>query len=523
MGKLQGQHFLVHLDKPFYISGDIIRYKIYDSNSPKGSPVLLYIELLNQNHSRISSQVVSLDSTGAGGSIDLPVDLMEGVYLLQYYRVWDARNNDTKKVQGGGQYILILNDLETETEDPKFDVQDQSLKNLPPVETTLPARSKISLPLSVQDPGVSSASVSIMQYFPDEPEWVSTFQSNSSEFSIPDEKNFYPRTRLVLEGKVMDSKKNTPVTEKYLSFYLPRLGLFKRFNARNGNFKIELPEFYGTADYQILSLNPNRSYPMSVVPLESNLPAHNQPFPEVPNVSAGIRQYLKQNYKRRLVNDLFHIRPPAIERVVDSVKQFIPDRQYLMKDFQQLNSIQDFIKEVLLDSRITSLINDKKSLRMRNKETNELYHWPSWYMMNGFFAGHENEILQMDLSKIKSIELYQRNKTITDQLDSMMVYTGLFALQTAPMRDLSEKYGVLKFQVKGFEENQPWSFNPIEEKRTPDLRSFLYWNPQVPIDPNGKVVLDFYTSDIQGVFEIKLVGLDNSKKPVVKRWWIKVE
>lgn len=524
-GHTRGQDFMVHLDKPFYVAGDVLWYKIYDLKPPKDKPVLLYLDLVNNKQSRIVSQVVTMDSSGAWGSFYLPIDLVEGVYLLQYYRVWDALSGETTRIKSGSQYIMVFNDLAEGDEDNRLVVQDQVKPMGQPLTAKLKTRSSIQLPLSLADhdagPGTSQVySISVMQSIYPEP-------LTPAVGAVPvqdaiDEKIFRPRTSLVLEGKVVDPKKNTPLTEKFLSFYLPRMGLLKRFRSRNGQFKIEIPNYYGTAQYQVLSLNPNRSYPLLVVPSEPVL-LSKASFPEPVPHSPAIREYLRQNNKRRLINDIFHIQSTVVATAKDSVKLLVPDRQYLMKDFQQLNTVNDFIREVLLDHRLTSLINDKKSLRMRNKETNELYHWPAWYMMNGFFAGHENEVLQMDLSKVKSIELFQRNQTITDQLDSLMVYTGLFALKTAPMREMDEKFGVLKFQLNGIAELNPWTFDPINEPRTPDLRSLLYWNPALHSDPSGNIMVDFYTSDLKGVFEIKLKGLDRFQKPFTRSWWVEVE
>lgn len=523
---MHAQHFEVHMDKPFYVGGNVMQFKIYDRGPAGVQPVLLYVELINNKHSRITEQVLSMDSLGASGSIYLPVDLEQGVYLLQYGRVWDARSGTSKKIKSGNNYVVVLNDLETGSEGSKLVNPEEQPVFDKPIVARVNRQTRVSLPLSVSEQNASisgTVSVAIGQYVSQDPVLISDAVSESPVQFVVDEKIYKPRTNLVLEGKVLDPKKNTPLTEKYLSFYLPRLGFFKRFNSVNGNFKIELPGFKGSAQYQILSLNPNRSIPVSVVPLVSDFPALSGSFPPLPAESFAILNYLKQNYKRRLVNDLFHIQPPVITVSIDSIQPLIPDRQYLMKDFQQLNTVQDFIKEVMLDSRITSLINQKMSLRLRNKETNELYNWPAWYLMNGFFAGQENEILQMELHKIKSIELFHRHKTITEQLDSMMVYTGLFALQTEPVRELFEKYGILKYELQGFEDDRPWSHTPVEEKRTPDLRSLLYWSPSQRPDQYGKITLDFFTSDLKGLFEIKVVGLDASKRPLVKRWWIEVE
>ena len=55
--------------------------------------------------------------------------------------------------------------------------------------------------------------------------------------------------------------------------------------------------------------------------------------------------------------------------------------------------------------------------------------------------------------------------------------------------------------------------NPSEKE---DVRSTIYWNPNIVTDANGTATFSFYTSDIQGEFEIMAQGLEvNTLKPLM--------
>jgi hypothetical protein len=54
---------------------------------------------------------------------------------------------------------------------------------------------------------------------------------------------------------------------------------------------------------------------------------------------------------------------------------------------------------------------------------------------------------------------------------------------------------------------------PAEQQRTPDLRSSLYWNPNLVFDENGEATFTFYTSDVTGEYHLQIEGLTVSGKP----------
>ena len=56
--------------------------------------------------------------------------------------------------------------------------------------------------------------------------------------------------------------------------------------------------------------------------------------------------------------------------------------------------------------------------------------------------------------------------------------------------------------------------NDDDKNKTIDLRTTLYWNPNVVIDHSGKASLQFFTSDISGEYELRIEGLSLSGIPV---------
>ena len=53
------------------------------------------------------------------------------------------------------------------------------------------------------------------------------------------------------------------------------------------------------------------------------------------------------------------------------------------------------------------------------------------------------------------------------------------------------------------------------ENHLPDFRNVLYWDPQVKLDSNGKILLSFYTSDMKGRFIAFVQGIYNNGLPAM--------
>ncbi len=73
-------------------------------------------------------------------------------------------------------------------------------------------------------------------------------------------------------------------------------------------------------------------------------------------------------------------------------------------------------------------------------------------------------------------------------------------------------FGVLPVTPKGFykvrEFYSPVYDYPEAAKKQPDLRSTIYWNPEIQTDKTGKASFDFYNADGQGEYKVVVEGID---------------
>jgi hypothetical protein len=82
----------LHLDKPYYVSGEIMWFKAYhvagSYHQPSPLSNTIYVELLNHKNNLVKQIILKSDSGFAAGNILLPDSLNTGNYLLRAFTPW---------------------------------------------------------------------------------------------------------------------------------------------------------------------------------------------------------------------------------------------------------------------------------------------------------------------------------------------------------------------------------------------------------------------------------------------------
>ena len=92
------EKLFVHINKSFYVAGEILWFKIYctdgSNNKPLGLSKVAYVELLDENHNAAVQSMVELNNGTGSGSLYLPFSLNSGHYVIRSYTSW-MRNYDS--------------------------------------------------------------------------------------------------------------------------------------------------------------------------------------------------------------------------------------------------------------------------------------------------------------------------------------------------------------------------------------------------------------------------------------------
>ncbi|SMO60013.1 TonB-dependent receptor plug domain-containing protein [Solitalea koreensis] len=90
--KLPQEKIYLHIDKPYYGSGDNIYFKAYlvhaNDNTPSELSKVIYVDMLNAEDKPVERLILKKDHGDFNGSIPLSDSIPEGIYRLRAYTSW---------------------------------------------------------------------------------------------------------------------------------------------------------------------------------------------------------------------------------------------------------------------------------------------------------------------------------------------------------------------------------------------------------------------------------------------------
>ncbi len=123
------------------------------------------------------------------------------------------------------------------------------------------------------------------------------------------------------------------------------------------------------------------------------------------------------------------------------------------------------------------------------------------------------DVLGLSPYKIKSISGIPRRTYIGANIFDGVI---LFETKEGGMHGWSVNPSYFQYTVKGLEKAKEYKFPDYSESllaRIPDQREQLYWDPNAST-VDGLLDFNFYTSDLEGEFELEINGFTNQGKPV---------
>jgi hypothetical protein len=530
---------LIHLDRPFYGVGDETWFKIYLLGNEKVSSSIIHAELVSPQGKILIHQNLQATDKMASGNFTIPLDWQEGNYLFRVYTLWQNDSLNAPKAKISKVIIPIYNDL--------TDTKPQVEKAIPLIEKDeTPAligeyaikyeekkvfkrREKITLNLSVTDlqnkPVEAYLSVSVLENTPLRKNdlWAHFQETQTSLNEKPlKQENLTPEKELTLKGKILDTKNPKPLTEKYLSLYLPQSNQFRRLDAKEGIFKTTLPFFEAQSDIQILSLNPNMSFPLDVEKMDGvDLPIYQAE--KTPARLPEIEKYLQLNRMRRQTTDIFNLsKLPSLPQ--DSLIKRMPsepDNSYDTKNFTNLTTFEDFVNEVMYTSIIFKKEN-KKTMRLQNADTKKVYNFAPWLLVDGLFVNDEEEVFNIPINEIARIDIFNKKKTIEKYFDVLMFRYGVISITTKKNDHRLPIIQSKKSIVQGFTSTSNWQETPVTDEKVPNFQTLLTWQPYIKTKENGSALLSFRPGDIKGKFAVRIVGMTTSSKPISGVFYIDI-
>ncbi len=193
----------------------------------------------------------------------------------------------------------------------------------------------------------------------------------------------------------------------------------------------------------------------------------------------------------------------------------IPEMEVFLDDYIRLPVMQEVFFELLPGI----LLRSKKSgydIKITNPLTGMFYDEPPLVMIDGVIINDMTVLADLNPEIVEKIEVvktpYLIGSLVLHGIVNVITRSGNFSSIAMPDYAVELPYRVID---KTFIFTAPdYSDEQNRSGRTPDLRNTLYWNPSVKTNRDGTAEIEFWTSDLPGIYIINIQGISGTGEKV---------
>lgn len=532
---------------PILLAGEYLYYSVHffnaQTNKLTNVSKIGYVALVNESKQFIFEQKIKLTKGHGAGDFFVTTKIPSGKYKLLGYTQWMKNSGlsqvykddiiiinpymaDQSALQPGSNRALANQDNTTNSNNI-----DSSTIALTTSKLTYQTREKVALSVkNYKGPlGYGSYSIKVkkIEDLGAEPALLATTYAKNyfnAHKQIPQavgDSIFLPEQRGELfYGKVKDSKTNTPAANIPVVISIPGKEFLLKFSQTDdqGNFYS-----YFIKDHK---------HPMAVVQIENQAKSYSIEKSTTRNLDLTgltfsdfvLTNEMAQSIKDRSItnqieNQFFTAKPDSIleNDPIDPFDGGLPE-VVLLDEYTRFPTFEETLKEVVEYSgyRKDKKGNDYIKVAQDFKNYNEQFNdFPAIVLVDGVFIPHHEQIKSLDARTIEKISLI-RDQFRLGQKD----YQGIVSIETFK-GDFLEGYSSTNSTVVPFKRPIPkknyyiqkYGTDNITYERIPDYRNLLFWKPQLKINESN-YDFEFYTSDLEGDYEVILNGFTSFGKPL---------
>lgn len=518
--KFINENIFVHVNSNFLLTGEKLYYKIYcltqEDKTFSTFSKIAYLELIDSNNKTVFKQKTSIKNGVGYGDVFINTDIETGTYKLISYTNW---MKNTQNFYEDNLYIVNPYSKNTEINKTK---QSLSINNLEKDSLTLlnkektntyGKREKITFDFSnLIKNNYNNFSVSVrkktINSLPLKKNVTSLpkksyNKKNSKYFYLPelrgslikgkvftlDSLNSVSNIKLTLSVKNGNKVTKTAITNKFGEFY---------FNIKNLNStKIILQMLDHNINNYVVKINNNNL-------IEKKY----KNFPKIKFDNNIIETIKQRSLFTQIENAYYNVKRDSIIKIQKKDSLFKNLKTvYNLDDYKRFKTVKETFTEITKDLWVTS--DNKIRVRTRNYLSNKNY-LSSLLIVDNHIIPNHNYFIEYDTYNIKTVSVITEDYFYGNQL-----YQGVVTIDTFNGDYTPQSKNIKEFDILPVQNKKKYFFqqhNRTNNKRIPDFRTQLYWNP---ILKSNKVV--FYSSDVTGEFVIEIEGFSQKGKPISLR------
>lgn len=190
-----------------------------------------------------------------------------------------------------------------------------------------------------------------------------------------------------------------------------------------------------------------------------------------------------------------------------------PEYTYRLDDYKRFTTMEEVLREFVAPVGVVNR-GGKQYLSIIDELYKRSYDENVMVLIDGIPLTDHNKIFSYDPLKVKKLDIVTRRYVLGSAnvggVASFETFNGRFdAFELDP--------AVLLIDYEGLQLQRSFyapDYSVSNDRRMPDFRTTLYWNPTVVSETGGSTKLSFYTGDQKGSFRIRVEGITDSGKLV---------
>ena len=510
------------------LAGESLRYKAYLLNSSQGKSQLskrVYVSLRNEEDSVVFSHKLKVKNAGAQGGFFIPSSLKSGVYRLIGYTNF-SRNNPGNRAYFQKNVLVLNTFLNPEGYPKAVDtlsvdfVKPEGVESLKKKNNTDPLvqiktdqqayglREKVNVSLlgNAADTGGEYV-LSVRKVNPLSIDWKAngrTAPDTSDVFYLPEVRGE------IISGQVLQNGRAVENQAVSLTIAGDDFIFMTSKTNPNGRFFFAVDEAYSAQNCTVQIVKDKGYKPSFSLHMDDrSLPLGKQEKRIIkldPKMEAWLRE---RSVAVQIENAYFDIKKDSL-LPISSHSLFFDGlgTVYNLDDYTRFPSVRETFVEVISSAAVRGSGSDAHFLVYNEYDPNRLAKFndlPPLVLLDGFQIQDSRLLLDYNARDIKSVRVIS-----TPYRYGPKIYSGIISVETIkgdfqlPVQDYS-KVTALPPPVTNKLYYRPNYGSGTQLKRIPDYREQLLWQPQIQM-ADGRFGTAFYTSDVPGIFEIRLEG-----------------
>ena len=548
----------VRTDRDIYISGEQVWFKVYTLNGLTNAPCniskVVYLELLDKNNFPLRQLKVKTDNNSGSSSFILPENISSGNYIIRAYTSWmknfstdqffyktvsvinpfesidhlklpsDIRNSDTTFSVGAGQSHAILSPDESKPVARKS-VSNESKKQInykiTLIKPEYSSREKVKMEISATDmegkPVVTDLSVSVAKSVVVNSTGLTSFYCFNKKDDLI--KRVEGQGYLAeLEGHLISGYLRLKTTDEPIA----KTDLSLAFVGKTARCQFGKTDENGEFNFVIKESGLNE---IVIQPLSPDISGYyielNQPFSNTFSKFRPVEFYLdssKVNEINKVIvgMQINNIYEPFRQTGPDYGKRIIPDfygkpeNSIRMADYIELTSLREVVKEII-PNVYTLRQNGKYDFKLINKFRGQPFENKPLILVDGVPVYDIEKVLSINSKEIERADIinarYFISENIFDGIVSFITKKGNLSVLEFDNSIFRQVYEGCQIQDNFY--SPDYSTVILKDNRIPDYRNTLFWEPDLHTGKNGKVEIEFFTSDESTDFTIIAEGVSS--------------